>query len=64
MTPQQKALADVKMTSTGFGGKLMDGDPLLAEVPQPYRAFSHTSGDLKWDLLGRSVRLAQVGGCW
>ena len=64
MVPQQNALADVKMTSTGSGGKLIEGGPRLAEAPQSGRAFSHAYGEPKWDLLGRPVRLAQVEGGW
>lgn len=62
--PQQNALADVKMTPTGSGGEFMNADPLLAELPQSGRAFSHASGEPERDMLGRPVRLVQVGGCW
>jgi len=61
---RQNALADATMTSADSGGRLTDGDSRLAKMPQPDRAFSHASVEPKWDMRGRPVRLAQVGGCW
>jgi hypothetical protein len=62
--PQQNVIDDAKITSAGSGSRPVYGDPLLAEVPQPDRAFSRGSGDPKWHMLGRRVRLAQVGCRW